>query len=86
MFSPMTMVVRSLAQAATQTLRPAVTRAATQAGVGASGMKFVPMQSNFMINHGKLTNQLLQAVANKPVAVIISNGSNRSKLLIYPEQ
>lgn len=56
MFSPMTMVGRSLAQAATQTLRPAVTRAATQAGVGASGMKFVPMQSNFMINHGKLTN------------------------------
>lgn len=82
MFSPMTMVGRSLAQAATQTLRPAVTRAATQAGVGASGMKFVPMQSNFMINHGKLTNQLL----NKPVAVILSNGSNRSKLLIYPEQ
>ncbi|EFE8917272.1 T3SS effector protein Map, partial [Escherichia coli] len=27
MFSPMTMVGRSLAQAATQTLRPAVTRA-----------------------------------------------------------
>lgn len=34
MFSPMTMVGRSLAQAATQTLRPAVTRAATQAGGG----------------------------------------------------
>ena len=65
MFSPMTMVGSSLAQAATQTLRPAVTRAATQAGVGASGMKFVPMQSNFMINHGKLTNQLLQAVAKQ---------------------
>ena len=65
MFSTMTMVGRSLAQAATQTLRPAVTRAATQAGVGASGMKFVPMQSNFMINHGKLTNQLLQAVAKQ---------------------
>lgn len=65
MFSPMTMAGRSLAQAATQTLRSTVARTATQAGTGASGMRFVPMQSNLVINHGKLTNQLLQAVAKQ---------------------
>ncbi|EER1757615.1 T3SS effector protein Map, partial [Escherichia coli] len=48
-----------------QTLRPAVTKAATQAGMGANGMRFAAMQSNLMINHGKLTNQLLQAVAKQ---------------------
>lgn len=65
MFSPMTMAGRSLAQAATQTLRSTVARTATQAGTGASGMRFVPVQSNLVINHGKLTNQLLQAVAKQ---------------------
>lgn len=65
MFSPMTMAGRSLAQVASQTLRPAFTRAATQAGMGASGMRGVPVQSNFSINYGKLTNQLLQAVAKQ---------------------
>lgn len=28
-------------------------------------MRFTPMQSNLMINYGKLTNQLLQAVAKQ---------------------
>ncbi|HGU0873873.1 TPA: T3SS effector protein Map, partial [Escherichia coli] len=56
---------RALAQVVTQTLRPAVTKAATQAGMGVSGMRFTPMQSNLMINYGKLTNQLLQAVAKQ---------------------
>nr|AAC69248.1 unknown [Escherichia coli] len=65
MFSPTAMVGRALAQAVTQTLRPAVTKAATQAGMGANGMRFAAMQSNLMINHGKLTNQLLQAVAKQ---------------------
>ncbi|EOL9378148.1 T3SS effector protein Map [Escherichia coli] len=65
MFSPMTMAGRSLVQAATQTLRSTVARTATQAGTGASGMRFVPVQSNLVINHGKLTNQLLQAVAKQ---------------------
>lgn len=65
MFSPTAMVGRALAQAVTQTLRPAVTKAATQAGMAASGMRFTPMQSNLMINHGKLTTQLLQAVAKQ---------------------
>ncbi|EPY8571425.1 T3SS effector protein Map [Shigella flexneri] len=65
MFSPITMAGRSLAQAATQTLRSTVARTATQAGTGASGMRFVPVQSNLVINHGKLTNQLLQAVAKQ---------------------
>ncbi|HFS3644624.1 TPA: type III secretion system LEE effector Map (Rho guanine exchange factor) [Escherichia coli] len=65
MFSPMTMAGRSLVQATAQTLKPAVTRAAMQAGTGATGMRFMPVQSNFVINHGKLTNQLLQAVAKQ---------------------
>lgn len=43
MFSPTAMAGRALAQAVTQTLRPAVTKAATQAGMGASGMKLTPM-------------------------------------------
>ncbi|HHX8153719.1 TPA: T3SS effector protein Map [Escherichia coli] len=59
------MAGRALAQVVTQTLRPAVTKAATQAGMGVSGMRFTPMQSNLMINYGKLTNQLLQAVAKQ---------------------
>lgn len=86
MFSPTAMVGRALALAVTQTLRPAVTKAATQAGMGANGMRFAAMQSNLMINHGKLTNQLLQAVPNKRVVAIPSNGSSRSRLLFYPEQ
>ncbi len=65
MFSPTAMVGRTLAQAVTQTLRPVVTKAATQAGMGANGMRFAAMQSNLMINHGKLTNQLLQTVAKQ---------------------
>lgn len=65
MFSPTAMAGRALAQAVIQTLRPAVTKAATQAGMGVSGMRFTPMQSNLMINYGKLTNQLLQAVAKQ---------------------
>ncbi|WXN06693.1 T3SS effector protein Map [Escherichia coli] len=65
MFSPMTMAGRLLAQVASQTLRPAFTRAATQAGMGASGMRVVPVQSNLSINYGKLTNQLLQTVAKQ---------------------
>lgn len=65
MFSPTAIAGRALAQAVTQTLRPAVTKAATQAGMGVSGMRFTPMQSNLMINYGKLTNQLLQAVAKQ---------------------
>ncbi|CBG89719.1 T3SS effector protein Map [Citrobacter rodentium] len=65
MFNPTAMVGRALAQAATQTLRPVVTKAATQAGMGASGMRFVPVQSNLMINHDKLTAQLLKAVAKQ---------------------
>lgn len=56
MFSPTAMAGRALAQAVIQTLRPAVTKAATQAGMGVSGMRFTPMQSNLMINYGKLTN------------------------------
>lgn len=46
MFSPTAMASRALAQAVTQTLRPAVTKAATQAGMGVSGMRFTSMQSN----------------------------------------
>ncbi|EHO4968155.1 T3SS effector protein Map, partial [Escherichia coli] len=46
MFSPMTMAGRSLVQATAQTLKPAVTRAAMQAGTGATGMRFMPVQSN----------------------------------------
>lgn len=37
MFSPTAMVGRALAQAVTQTLRPAVTKAATQAAWGPMG-------------------------------------------------